>query len=298
MKNAGSLGVRFMLWGLALAIAGIAVLGPTNAQADEVTAQTLQLLPPGSQTCAAPTVSGFISYVYGNNLNSFEFTISDPSYVAILGSLEGTPIPFRLMTRLNASGGGLRVHVDTPSMPIRDSLEVTVTMLSPGGSGKPTCALTVRALIPSSVVAPGSGSTPTTPATPAAPSAPSTGTMKPEVPAGSTTATGTGTLGTSKGTGGACPVQNVPALWVILLALYAMLVASLVLGDKRPYLDVGPQALLTLVVVPFIGIVAVWYGYAACRVDWAPFAAFAIGAVGLAAAYKNDPNLFKSLGQS
>jgi hypothetical protein len=295
MKRSASLGVRVVLWGIAVAIAGVVALSPAGASAAEVTTQTLQLLPPGAQTCAQPSVSGFTPYVYGNALNSFEFLVSDPSYVAILGSVGGTPVGINYMTRFAGPAGSLKVHVDTPSTPVHGSLEVVVTLLSPGGGGVPVCALTVRAVIlgdPSMAKPAPSG--------PAAAPAPAGTAMPkpvdaPESASDMTTATG---APAAAGVGGVCPIQNIPALWVILLALYALLVAALVLGDNRPYLDVGARATVLLIVLPFLAILGVWYAYVLCRVDWAPFAAFAVGAVGLAAAYKNDPNLFKSLAQS
>lgn len=297
MKKSGSVGVRFMLWGLALAVAGIAVLSPAHARAAEVTTQTLQLLPPGSQTCAQPTLSGFTAYVYDNALHSFEFEVSDPSYVAILGTAGGTPIHFKYMSRLTAPGGALRVHVDIPSTTIPGSLSVAVTMISAGGKGVPVCALTVGASIP--------GEMPPAPVGAAASSSGASAAATTLKPGGaptspSTQAGATGTLAGS-GAGGAdaeCSVQNVSALWVILLALYAILTASLVLGDIRPYLDVGARMTLALLAIPLLLALSAWYAYPACRVDWVPFVAFAIGFIGLATAYKNDPNLFKSLANS
>src|SRR3989344_2331414 len=141
MKNSTAVAIRSVL--TLLVIGTLAVLVgltlPSKTFAAEVSVQTAQLLPPGSNTCAPLPVSGFTPYVYNGALHAFEFSVSDSSYVAIAGSAGNTSIPFNQMTRRIEASGTLRVHADMATTPIRGSLTVNVTMLSSKGAGQPVC---------------------------------------------------------------------------------------------------------------------------------------------------------------
>src|SRR3989344_5904271 len=89
---------------LAILIIGVGVVAlntifPSQTYAAEVSVQTAQLLPPGSNTCPLLSVSGFTPYIYDSALHAFELTIQDSSYVAIVGTVGNTSIPLNLMAR-------------------------------------------------------------------------------------------------------------------------------------------------------------------------------------------------------
>ena len=137
----------YQLFSLVLAATALTFLLtalPTRASALEVASQTAQVLPVGGNSCAPVSVANFTPYVYDGALHSFDFTISDPSYVALMGSVGNTSIPFSLMTRRVDASGVLRVHVDIGTTPIRGTLPIKVTLLS-SRTGSPVC-LTVASM--------------------------------------------------------------------------------------------------------------------------------------------------------
>src|SRR3989344_6150595 len=70
---------------------------PVQTSALEVSTQ--QVLPPGGSACAPTSAVNFTPYIYEGELHSFEFTLPDASYVALLGSVGHTPISSQQMTR-------------------------------------------------------------------------------------------------------------------------------------------------------------------------------------------------------
>src|SRR3989344_6836907 len=171
--------IRFLLLPFLLVLAAVLVSFitiPKQTSAAELSAQTAQVLPPGGSTCAPLAVSGFIPYVYGGALHSFEFYVQDASYVALIGSAGGTSIPFNTMTRRAGPSGSVQIHVDVATTPVAGTLPIAVTLLSAKGSGQPVCISVVTATVQSSgnvaVIVPISPSPVVTPAptpTPAKP---------------------------------------------------------------------------------------------------------------------------------
>src|SRR3989344_3726601 len=123
--------------GLTLAVAFVGILLayalPLATHADQMVAvQTRQLLPPNG-TSITP-------YVYGGALNSFDVTIDNPSYVALIGTVGNEPIGFQYMTRDITANGQLRIHVDVP-LQLSNSGVITISLLS--SQGGITCASTI-----------------------------------------------------------------------------------------------------------------------------------------------------------
>jgi hypothetical protein len=82
-----------------------------------------QVLPPTTtKACAPVTFSDIQAHVYGGSLDSFDVTISDPSYVAISTSVKGNAVGYNYITRWVNSDGSVKMHVDL--QPIRMSSEV------------------------------------------------------------------------------------------------------------------------------------------------------------------------------
>src|SRR3989344_4892485 len=192
------------------------LIAPSFASAAEVSVQTAQLLPPGSNTCAPASVTGFTPYVYDGSLHSFEFTVGDSSYVAIAATVGNVNIPFNQMTRMGAATGAVRIHADLPSMPVRGSLPISVTMLSAKGSGQPLCITSVATTVTPSG---GLSLTPPSPApspTPVTPPTNGTTAPKPKPPSAPASAvkpattTGVGAKGTTTATSAAfATTQNI-----------------------------------------------------------------------------------------
>src|SRR3989338_9112705 len=161
--NKVTIAVRLIL---AIIITGVGIVAtsvvfPSHVSAAEVSVQTAQLLPPGSNTCTPLAASGFTPYVYDNALHAFEFTLQDSSYVAVLGTVGNTNIPLNLMRRQIDATGALRIHADVATTPIRGSLPITVTLLSAKGPGLPVCvSMVVTTLL-------GTGSATPAPSSPA-----------------------------------------------------------------------------------------------------------------------------------
>src|SRR3989344_5019015 len=147
-----------LFYGRALSVCAVAISGlPGMAPAETLSSNTQQLLPLGTNTCPPIVATNFTPYVYDNALNSFEFTVSDPSNVAIVGSVGGTSIPLHFMTRRLESGGAVRINVDVQSSDVRGVLRIRVTFLSTHGAGTPLCISVVSTSIASdvpSIVAP------------------------------------------------------------------------------------------------------------------------------------------------
>ena len=276
------------------------LIAPSFASAAEVSVQTAQLLPPGSNTCAPASVTGFTPYVYDGSLHSFEFTVGDSSYVAIAATVGNVNIPFNQMTRMGAATGAVRIHADLPSMPVRGSLPILVTMLSAKGSGQPVCITSVATtLTPSgglSLTPPSLAPSPT-PVTP-----PTTGTTAPKptpAPASAVkpaTTTGVGAKETATSAAFAttqnilkdiCAGAGADRLWFILLAVFVAIVAFAVFGQSQL-----PPAMRTqewtaaAIVVPFLLLFGLWYFAESCRTSpWVPVIATIIALAGLAIAF-------------
>ncbi len=289
---------------------------PVRASALEATAQTAQVLPPGGTSCTAVPVSNFTPYIYDGALHSFEFTLPDPSYVALLGSVGDTPLSFRLMTRRVDASGMLRVHVDIYTTPIVGTLPLQVTLLS-APSGK-VCLTTVSMSVGSGPVVvqnipPVVSTTPTTPSTVSAtPNQSSSVTPAPQPTSGSepvvsttehvlTTSTATGSvLGTLQN-----PFRNMCAsdassyrLWLILLVLYMLIVGAALWAEFPMSLAWArtPERIATIILVFLLLLLAFWYFSISCRAAlWMPLVAFLVAVLGLLAAFWNHPRVTQLL---
>src|SRR3989344_863623 len=117
MRAGGRVGYGLVLIGVLIVLTALTI--PSWTLASEVSVQTVQLLPPGSNTCTQAVVSGFTPYVYDGTLHALEFTVSDSSYVAIIGAAGSTGIPFNQITRRIEQSGAVRIHADVATTQIR-----------------------------------------------------------------------------------------------------------------------------------------------------------------------------------
>ena len=287
---------------------------PVKAFGLEATSQTNQVLPPGGNACAAVSVTNFVPYIYDGALHSFEFTVPDASYVAVLGSVGNTQLPFNLMTRRVDSSGALRVHVDVQTTPIVGTLPLKITLLS-ARSGNPVCMTVVSAGVGSGPVAiqniPSAHTVPTTvsvaPATPTAPSAPTApaAPQKPRSPDPVPTTQKVLTTSTSEGSVVGSAFANLCSseasayrLWLILLVLY-MLIVGAALWAEFP-MSVAwartPERIATIILALLLVLLAFWYFSISCRAAlWMPLMAFLIAVLGLLAAFWNHPRVTQML---
>ncbi|OGG73794.1 hypothetical protein A3A40_00705 [Candidatus Kaiserbacteria bacterium RIFCSPLOWO2_01_FULL_54_20] len=308
--NKVTIAVRLIL---AIIITGVGIVAtsvvfPSHVSAAEVSVQTAQLLPPGSNTCAPLAASGFTPYVYDNALHAFEFTLQDSSYVAVIGTVGNTNIPLNQMRRQVDATGALRIHVDVATTPIRGSLPITVTLLSAKGPGQPVCvSVVVTTLLGSGAAtptpvpapAPSSGASsapapkPSTPATTTAGSQtkPSSVGDKDKTKTGTSTAALAVTQNVVTALKDICSPKNAPTLWVILLVLYAAGVAAVVFGKpKMPAFMQSQESIAAAIVVPFLLLFGLWYFAESCRINaWAPAIATIIALAGLSVAFWEKP---------
>lgn len=278
------------------------ITAPSFASADEVSVQTAQILPVGSNTCAPAAVSGFTPYVYNGTLDAFEFTVSDSSYVAIAATIGNTSIPFNQMTRRSESSGAVRIHGDLTSTRVGNGLPVSVTMLSAKGAGQPVCLTSITTLVTAdgelSIAPPAPAPAPAPKPTPVSTTAP-----KPKpVPAPAPTpvsktptstavkpitATSAAFATTQSILKNMCTGAGADRLWFVLLALFAAVVAFAVFGQAQL-----PPALRTqewtaaAIVVPFLLLFGLWYFVESCRTTpWVPVIATVIALAGLGIAF-------------
>jgi len=284
---------------------------PLKAFALDASTQTRQVLPVGGNACAQVSATNFIPYVYDGALHSFEFTVSDPSYVAIQGSVGNTLIPFNLMTRKADASGAVRIHVDVQPTPVSGGLPVTVTMLS-ARSGSPVCMTVVSAnavsglsVIPYTpvVTAPPTQSTVSAPAKPVVTAAPKPVSSSP-VPTTQkvlTTSTATGSVVSTFQN----PFRNMCTsdasayrLWLILLVLYMLIVGALLWAEfpmSVPWART-PERIATIILALLLLLLAFWYFSISCRAAlWMPLVAFLVAVLGLLAAFWNHPRVTQLL---
>lgn len=286
-----------LLIGAGFVVVGGAAL-PTPTYAAEVRVQTTQVLQQGSTgTCAQLPVTGFTPYIYNNELHSFEFFIPDTSYVALVGLVGETAIPFNYMTRRVDATGNLRIHVDVESAAIRGNLPLSVTMLSSKGPGSPVCLTVVTTSLASTAPAPAPAPAPTptprpNPTQQPRPTGTGTGSSTVQPPATSTTPTttpATTTGGTVANTTVCSTTSGAAGLWLVLLALYALTTALAATGQIQkmyPRLGYAREWNAAAVVLPFLLLFAFWTFVPGCRTaPWTPALAILIAVAGLAAGY-------------
>jgi hypothetical protein len=295
-------------------------IAPGLAFAQTASVQTAQLIPPGQNACQTVTLTSIDPHVYGGVLESFDLTISDASngYVGILASVGNTGIPLNQITRWAGSPSGLRIHVDTPDIPVNGSVSVNVALLS-SLPNQPTC-LTQIAFTLNSSGSTGSASIPTyvSPSSsnssggtqPNSSSAggatvPSSASKGGNAVGGSSSKSSTSSsLGAKNGTstsalgasvaassnmkffGAICAGNNVYRLWFILLAIYVVIVAVVVFAEPW-FLEGSVIGSTAAILVPLILLLAFWYFSQACRAaSWIPVAACVIAIIGLFLAFR------------
>lgn len=299
--------VLFVLFASTLFVA--LSLSPTLASADVIASQTAQILPLGSNNCAPVSATGFTPYIYDGSLHSFEFTLSDSSYVALLGSVGNTSIPFNQMTRNAAPNGGVRIHVDITTTRIMGTVPLQVTLLS-ARTGQPVCVSIVSMSVGTGPVATQNipvytppVSAPTTPVRPSTPSSKPVATSTTPVattsaPIASTSATGS-VIGTQNPLKDLCASEtSAYRLWVILLVLYALIVGAALWAEFPMSLSWArtPERIATIILVLLLLLLAFWYFSVSCRAAlWMPLLAFLIAVLGLLAAFWNHPRVTQLL---
>ena len=266
------------------------------------------ILPPNTTACPIVGVSQITPYVYDGSLDSFDVTVTDPSYVAVGGSVGDMPVDFHYMTRSYTADGALRIHVDIASTPVPQTIPIRVTLLSSRADTHVTCALSVV------------GDITGTPNTPPVPEAPATPVLPPVAPYAAThpTASHGGSGGAHMGTTSATSTVQIPPhgtvfvgalsalgtvcskssswkLWAILLVLYGLFVLVLSMQSQVAESSRGWNTALILVLL--VALIGLWYFSATCRAGpWAPLIALAIAAFGIWLASVDDtPNQVKLL---
>src|SRR3989344_3739479 len=316
MKRIGSSIYQLLLFVLALtSFVVLLTTFPVKASALEtISTQTMQVLPVGGNACAPVSATNFTSYIYDGALHSFEFTLPDPSYVALIGSAGNTPISFQTMTRrTDTITGSLRVHVDIPTTPILGMLPIRVTLLS-ARTGSPVCLMVVSMSISgsASIQPPPVGILPIPQPSPApTPVAPSPAPSPIPAPQPSPTpSTSTSQTPTSTATGSVVsmvrnPLQNICAsdagayrLWLILLVLYMLIVGAALWAEFPMALSWArtPERIATIILGFLLLLLPFWYFSIPCRAAlWMPLVAFLVAVLGLLAAFWNHPRVTQML---
>lgn len=293
---------------------------PGGASADISSVRTQQLLPIGGNTCAPLSVYDFTPYVYDEALHSFTFTVSNSSYVALVGSVgETTTVPFYLMTRHADAMGALRVHVDIPTTSISEGLPLSVALISVQGSGQPVCMSTVSMMI-SGTTGSAEGSVSVSTKVPTSipiattenlpVSNPSIDTAVGDIEATGSTAEITGekpaTLPRDEGVVGGptllsigslqnkvvelCATGNATRLWIVLLAIYAIIAVIAVLAQFPTSWTYSVGQRVATLLTPLILILGFWYFAESCRLAlWPPIVAILVALAGLAVIYREHP---------
>ncbi|MBI5470602.1 hypothetical protein HY968_04795 [Candidatus Kaiserbacteria bacterium] len=282
-----------------VAALALVIFAPGSASANTVLPS--QILPPGQNACAAITLSDIQAHVYNGSLDSFDFTVSDPSYVAIAASAGDVSVPFYFMTRWANADGSLRMHVDMPESPRGPDVTIRVTLLaalkdSTGASQ--TCAYSLSGLV-TGIMAP----TPYVPIVSYEYPSDTVTTMPPPVITegdkggdiggiqGTTSSTTTvpqiettGAVTATNALNNLCLVGGASKLWAILLVLYLIFVLTLVLQKFDEASLYSREWNVALILAIFVGLLLFWYVSAQCRTgSWAPALATLIAIVGLIA---------------
>jgi len=280
--------------GVTLAVTAVFAAGlffsPASASASSIVVR--QILPPSEQACPQVGVSEVTSYVYDGTLNSFEMNVTDPSYVAVGGTVGDQAISFQYMTRKLNPDGTLRIHVDLQNTSLATALPIELTLISAhAGNTARTCIATISAIIPAvsggsaPAQIPSHPSYPSHPAQPSKPSHPSTGTGTGTHKPTTTVSVGEGmtpVLGASRALGKLCiNATGTARLWIVLVVLYAIFIGILLAQgnkDRTPHLrewHIGTILVILVVLLLF------WYMAPSCRAGaWAPALATLVACIG------------------
>jgi hypothetical protein len=279
----------------------VPVIARAAELASEAKVQTVQLLPPNvGNTCPSLSAPIFKSYVYNNEVNSFDVTISDATYVAIAGSVGETSIPFNYITRFVDASGVLHLHVDTPAVAVRGTLPITLTLLSVRPD-RTVCAATVSATLGGGTITGGvpSGSTGNG-SIYVPPVAEKPRVDVPGIDNSKDTTddkTVVGGSGLQSALAKACETTNgTTRLWTVLLAIYLLVVAATILAQPTTRPSERSSLLIgAAIVIPLIVLFVVWGMAPDCRIGiWAPLAALAIAAAGFALGFRHSGQFSKT----
>jgi len=275
---------------------------PAASHADQMVAvQTRQLLPPNGTSCTTLTVTSITPYVYGGALNSFDVTIDNASYVALIGTVGNEAIGFQYMTRDIMADGKLRIHVDVP-IHLSNSGVITISLLS--SQGGITCASTISFGIAGiqSGAAVGTtrgsnghvGGTGTT--KPVNTGVGKTPTVTKATSSATTTVTGTAPVvnaSLQNALNKACMATGALQLWFILIAAFIVICALTALNEA--YLTVRSEYLpAALILAPLLVLLGFWFLASACRGSiWVPILILIAAAAGLLATFRNHKAIAK-----
>ena len=287
-----------------IALTMVFLVTPFATHADEIASHTAQILPPGANTaCPHIPVTSYKNNIYQGALNSFDVTISDPTYVAVVGSVGNMSIPFQYMTRSVDQLGNLTYHVDTPSVSVGKSLVVSMVLLSSKGVNTPVCAATVSITIGAKVAASAptrhvsngtAGKTATLPTS-------VTGKVLGE-PTKSPGSEGQAEQQTVVSSGVHSTLQKMcdtvngaTRLWTVLLAVYLLIIAATVLAQPTARPDDQSAFLMgAAIVVPLGVLLAVWLTTPSCRIGaWVPIASLLIAVAGFVLGFRHHPSFSK-----
>lgn len=297
---------------LLFAIAGIVfacAMMPTLAAASEISTKTAQVIPPGGtyNACASVQASNFVAHVYDGKLHSFDFSLSDSSYIAVAASAGNTGIPFNLMTRRVDQTGALAMHVDMPATAVGAGLPITVTLLSSRGAPLPVCLTIASAIVPGTAphiypAAPGPSTHTRAPATPVTEKPMAQESEVESAQGGASIALPVvSSIGTSIGQAitSACATPiTTQRMWLILLLAYLVVVGVTLWAEfplSLPALRT-PERAAGIIMVLLLFLLAFWYFSEACRAaSWMPLAAVLVATLGVLAAFHNHPRVSRLL---
>jgi hypothetical protein len=291
----------FIILTFGIAVAAAFSLTPTSASAAGVSVITKPVLPQ-TGVCVPPVASAFKAYVYEGTVHSFDIEISDPSYVAVAGSIGEQGIPFIQMNRRITSTGTLRIHADVSTTPANQAIYITLLSAK---QGNPVCLTQIAITTGTTQSAPfetitqngGSGSSysytapkKTAPATyPAGTGDREEG--KKEIGATSATASAISAIKDTVKQNACGAKSGVSRLWFIFLVLYVLALGAIALSRPpatRPY----PVAwLISAILIPLFLLLAFWYVLSVCGVSkWIPIFALIVGLAGIAIALRGSEN--------
>ena len=273
---------------IALLLLGLFV-SPVSAAASTVL--PMQVLPAGTgKSCAAVTFSDVEAHVYNGNLDSFDITLSDSSYVAVSTSVDNATVGYNYVSRWAYPDGSIKMHVDLQAIRMNKDVPVAITFLSAHADengNSITCMFNVPATIAAIEEAlgggaPSSGQEPSTSVPPPRP--PTSGDAGTGEPEGTSSATSTynpGIVAAMNSLGNLCADGGATRLWVVLLVLFALFTFTLSAQKFEANSSVRDWN-IGLILAVFVGLLIFWYASAVCRTGpWAPAIATLITIVGL-----------------
>lgn len=290
-------GFIILMFGVAVATAFS--LTPTSASAASVNVITKPVIPQAG-VCVQPVASAFKAYVYEGNVHSFDIEISDPTYVAVAGSIGEQGIPFIQMNRRITSTGALRIHADVSSTPANQLIYVTLLSAKQGG---PICVtqIAIHTDIAQQVletIAYSGGSTAGSYTAPkkvssAAYTADTSNKEKggegADVGAASATASAISAIKDTVKQNACGAKSGTSRLWFIFLVLYVLALGAIALS-RPPATHPYPVAwLISAILIPLFLLLAFWYVLSVCGVSkWVPILALIVGLAGIAIALRGS----------